>query len=442
MKELPRTPLLNKSLYPLHLRRGAVSPASFSLRSASTASSLNALPRGYNELCNALSGKGPIILLSDQASVQSLCSLHSRMTCSCSSLKSVGSDGLQGAAANADAGSDGSLVSSPPAKVDGMQVTLSVPVECHGKRRNSNGHHGLLATENGKCRGDTKETLLTPVVSVPIERGRTDINKKDDMDKMLTNHTSSVAVTENTRKGLDNINLNSPNIHCLETGVSPFTFKNTKDVENLPLQKDDELDASQVKLPVKPVPVVGRAVSAYSLMEYRLYKDVVPNNGESPECQDLPNTNNDKNSPTRRHSAFTLIDSTSSTVKARQGRLSTGCMRENVTECEPLINGNVGQACPNDVFIRDEEGENVVSESDQRSVHTLQRLRKSGVSVCYLPTNSSQRSEDSTVPKIKEPSTENTDEDTWLRPIHPCSSNGCLLRVTTHCPNSERTSRV
>ena len=370
------------------------------------------------------------------------------MTCSCSSLKSVGSDGSQGAAANADAGnvtpagSDGGLVSSPPAKVDGMQVTLSVPVECHGKRRNSNGHHGLLATENAKCRGDTKETLLTPVVSVPIESGGTDINKKDDIDITLTNHASSIAVTENTRKELDNINLNSPNIHCLETGGAAFTFKNTKDVENLPLQKDDELDASQVKLPVKPVPVVGRAVSAYSLMEYRLYKDVVPNNGESPKCKDLPNTNNDKNSPKRRHSAFTLIDSTSSTVKARQGRLSTGCMRKNVTECEPLINGNVGQDCPNDVFIRDDDGENVDGDSDQRGVHTLQRSRKSGVSVCYLPTNSSQRSEDSTVPEIKEPSTENTDEETWLRPIHPCSSNGCLLKVTTHYPNSERTSRV
>ena len=362
------------------------------------------------------------------------------MTCSCSSLKSEGRDASQDDGSLTPAGSDGSLESSPPAKFDGMQVTLCVPVECHGKRRNSNGHHGLLATENAKCKGDTKET---PVVSVPNKSGETDIK---DMDITLTNDASSVAnVTENTRKELssDSINLNSTNIHCHETGGSAFNFKNTKDVESSPLQKDDELDESQVKLPVTPVPVVGRAVSAYSLMEYRLYKAVVPDNGESKEYKDLPDTTNDKTSPKRRHSAFTLIDSTSSTVKARQGRLSTGCMREKVTECEPLINGNVAQDCSNGVFTGDGEGENVVSDGDQCSVHTLQRLRKSGVSACYLPTKSGEGSEDSTVPVIKEPSTENTaDDETWLQPINPCSSNGCLLRVTTHSPNPERSSRV
>lgn len=463
LKEPPKTPLLNKSLYPLYLRRGAVSPASFSLKSTSTASSLNALPRGYNELCNALSGKGPIILLSDQASVQSLCSINSRMACSCSSLKSVGSDGSQGAATNAHviggnlphAGSDGSFVSSPPAKIDGTQATLSVPVECHGKRRDSNGNYSLLTTEN-VSRGDasennneTKENLHVSVETAELVNETRDTNiSKTDTDATPTNKASSVTdISDNTQRELTPVNLdqNSRCKHCREISGTIFTFKNATDVENSPSKNNEE-----IKLPVKPVPVVGRAVSAYSIMEYNLQRNVLPSNGQRQEqCKDMSNVNDEENTPKRRHSAFTPCDSTTSTVKRRKGRLSTGCMREHVAECEPLINGNVVQASPDEVFATDKEVENIVNVSDQNNVLGGKRMRKSGVSVCYSPTKFTQvsapSSEDITVTENKNYSLENTNEEPWIRPIHPCSSNGYLPTYATqheHFPELERTSRV
>lgn len=457
MKDLPRTPLLNKSLYPLHLRRGAVSPASFSLKSASTASSLNALPRGYNELCNALSGKGPIILLSDQASVQSLCSLHSRMTCSCLSLKSAGSEESQGGTTYGNgitvnltpAGSDGSFVSSPPAKSDGMQATLSVPLECHGKRRNGSENQGLPATESAICKSYTNDTgnEAKEATPVAVEPGPYDEDQETDGSKRNENTNT----TENTRlESSSEFNL-TPESLCKnrqEIRGSPFNLNTTNDGGDPLLENDNNFEALETKLPVKPVPVVGRAVSAYPIMEYSLYKDTLPSNrDESQECEDLCNTNNDKITPKRRHSAFTPCNATSST-KRRQERFSNDWMQKHVTECEPLINRNLAQDCPNDVLVSDADDrhddkiDNMFGASDQCSGHTRKSLRKSGASICYSPTRIDHVNEDSAVTETEKPSTEETDEGTWIPSIPPCPPNGYLSRVTTLTPDLERTSCV
>ncbi|XP_078349460.1 uncharacterized protein LOC144634382 [Oculina patagonica] len=424
-KESPtRTPLVNKSLYPLHLRRGAVSPASFSLKSASTASSLNALPRGYNELYNALSGKGPIILLSDQASMQSLCSLNSRMTCSCSSLRSAGSDGSQGSPPNAEGsganrtrvGSDGSFVFSPTEKADGTLATLSVPVECHGKRRDSsesrNGvketenNHGMSATKKKKCDSDptdnNNETAnqngFEPVqfVSLPNERGpgnTSDADCVDYKDKNLVptiNDGNVGATSSNSTTGTLNVNQNNPYRLCWETmsdnapdlNNSPCQFYQNRN--NLPFEKD-EIHAAEIKLPVKPVPVIGRAVSAYSIMEYNIGKNTLPRIDKSePDSTQIENTSD--NGPKRRHSAFTPCYENSSLIKRRKGRLSTGCMKEHVTECEPLINGSVVRAHSGEETDSEKEEEDVFSLQSDQSFQEGKRSRKSGINDCDSPT--------------------------------------------------------
>ena len=432
-KESPRTPLINKSLYPLHLRRGAVSPASFSLKSASTASSLNALPRGYNELYNALSGKGPIILLSDQASVQSLCSINSRMTCSCSSLRSAGSDGTQGTPANADGtggsrpriGSDGSYVYrySPTEKVDGTYATLSVPVECHGKRRDSdegrNGvketefNYGMSATKKNKCDSgptdnniETNENNFEPVefVSLPNERepgNTTDtdlISSRVDCETNgspvpIINDCNLGAVSSCNTTDTINANQNNPCRHCQEkmsentSNLDKSSREFYQNRNNLPFERDDNIHVANAKLPVKPVPVIGRAVSAYSIMEYNIGKNTLPSNGKSePASDDSAQIDNSDNGPKRRHSAFTPCYENSSLMKRRKGRLSTGCMKEQVAECEPLINGGILPTHPSEETDGEGEEDDIFSLQSDNSIQGRKRLRKIGISDCYSPT--------------------------------------------------------
>lgn len=383
-KEIHRAPLINKSLYPLHLRRGAVSPASFSLKSASTASSLNALPRGYNELYNALNGKGPIILLSDQASVQSLCSINSRMTCSCSSLRTAGSDGTQRVLAKTDgnrawSGSDSSFVYSPTEKVDGTQVTLSVPVECHRKRKDSSESrnrikgtelsHSLASTKKGKCEYDTtenssdrNETDIKPTEFVTL-RHEGEADHRGKCDRNLVN--PQVDHGENTSQVLRK---NDQNMTMSQ---------NTTNVNDSPSEEKED----DIKLPVKPVPVVGRAVSAYSIMEYKIAKNILPRNDETQGVYKNPNDCNSGNGPKRRrHSAFTSCHENSSVMNRRKGRLSTGCMREHVTECEPLINGSVVQAHPSEELVGDKEEEDIFILQNDQSFQRGKRLRKIGTS--------------------------------------------------------------
>lgn len=418
-KEIHRTPLINKSLYPLHLRRGAVSPASFSLKSASTASSLNALPRGYNELYNALNGKGPIILLSDQASVQSLCSINSRMTCSCSSLRSAGSDGTQGMPANTEGtrarfGSDGSFVYSPTEKADGTQVTLSVPVECHRKRKDTsdsrNGirdtehSHSLPATKKGKCENETtdnnndrNETEFGPVefVTLPNEgkagnRGKSDENLVNSQVDYGAN-TSHVPSRNDDNITADILNVNqsrhcqetiNPNVPNVDNSPSEFSIHQA----NFPFEKEDDIDATKVKLPVKPVPVIGRAVSAYSIMEYNIGKNTLPGNDENQAVYSNSkglDCNSENGPKRRRHSAFTPCHDNSSLMKGRKSRLSTGCMKERVTECEPLINGSVVRAHPSEEVDGDKEEEDIFSLQSDQNFQSGKRLRKIGTS--YSP---------------------------------------------------------
>lgn len=476
-KEIQRTPLINKSLYPLHLRRGAVSPASFSLKSASTASSLNALPRGYNELYNALNGKGPIILLSDQASMQSLCSINSRMTCSCSSLRTVGSDGKQGMAANTEGirtrlGSDGSLVYSPTEKVDGTQATLSVPVECHGKRKENsesrNGikgtehGHGLPATKKGKCEkhatdnSDKKnETEFEPVefVTIPHEEESENRDKLVNSEVQHGENASHKLGRKDVNITADNQNVNQSQ-HCQETmrddtrnvdnSPSEFTIQQA----NSPFEKGDDF-----KLPVKPVPVIGRAVSAFSIMEYNIGKNMLPrndnnqavyNNSKGFEC-------NGENGPKRRrHSAFTPCHDNTSQTNRRRGRLSTGCMKEHVTECEPLINGSVVQARPSEELDGEKEEEVIFILQSNQNFQSGKRLRKIGTSdsppsfiqeklpSCNDSANTAGNHGD-----------ENLNEETGIPPCSDslindsaCSELPSIKIQLENPPGHERTSRV
>lgn len=454
-KETHRTPLLNKSLYPLHLRRGAVSPASFSLKSASTASSLNALPRGYNELCNALSGKGPIILLSDQASVQSLCSLNSRMTCSCSSLRNPGSDGTQGTTANADGiggtliqtESDGNFTSSLP------QVTLSVPVEYHGKRRHSNGYDGLSAVFRGKSSNDISEKNLetsenlnksTDFPQEGSEEGE-NLSKSDPNIESANSLSGMVRNTEDTQSEMTSP-ISSCN-HCWETSAKTINFQNYNETENSAhnaLQNDNGLNEVGTKLPVTPVPVVCRAVSAYSIMEYSLGRNALPSNCQGPAgCKDLCDDDQESKTPTRRHSAFTPcnVSTTSKAIQEQRGRLSTGCMKERVAECQPLINDNEVEACTNGEFDKDEELGDALDVNNQQCNQGGKRSRKIGVSAGYSPVNETQTtnplSEDLTETRPKN----HCDEDI----IYPCSSNGYVPSAAVQyeqVPQLERTSRV
>ena len=476
-KEIQRVPLINKSLYPLHLRRGAVSPASFSLKSASTASSLNALPRGYNELYNALNGKGPIILLSDQASMQSLCSINSRMTCSCSSLRTVGSDGKPGTPANTDGnrtrlGSDGSLVYSPTDKVDATQVTLSVPVECHGKRKeNSESRHGtkgtehchsLPATRKGKCENgatensdDRNETDSEPVefVTIPNE------GESENRDTLVNSEIEDGEIASHKLGRKDeNITADNQNVnrsqHCQETmrentanvNNSPSEF--TIQLVNSPFEKGDDF-----KLPVKPVPVIGRAVSAYSIMEYNIGKNMLPridksqaeyNNSKGFDC-------NSENGPKRRrHSAFTSCHDNTSVMIRRRGRLSTGCMKEHVTECEPLINGSVVQNHPRQELDGEKEEEDIFILQSDQNFQSGKRLRKIGTSDSppifiqekHPPWNDSANTEG-------KHDDENLNEESGILPYSDsldndsvCSELPSIEIQLDNLPESVRTSRV
>ena len=476
-KEFQRTPLINKSLYPLHLRRGAVSPASFSLKSASTASSLNALPRGYNELYNALNGKGPIILLSDQASMQSLCSINSRMTCSCSSLRTVGSDGKQGMPSNTEGnrtriGSDGSLVYSLTEKVDATQVTLSVPVECHGKRKENSDFrngikgtehgHSLSATNKGKCENCANdnsdkrdETWAEPVefVTIPHE------GESENRDKLVNSEVKhgEIASHKLDRKN-ENITADSQNVcqsqHCQETmrentpnvDNSPSEF--TVQQANSPFEKGDDL-----KLPVKPVPVIGRAVSAYSIMEYNIGKNMLPkneksqaeyNNSKGFDC-------NSENGPKRRrHSAFTPCHDNTSVMTRRRGRLSTGCMKEHVAECEPLINGSAVQARPSEELDGDKEEDDIFILQSDQNFQSGKRFRKIGTSDSppifiqekHPPWNDSANTEG-------KHDDESLNEETGFLPYSDsldsdsaCSELPSIKIQLNNLPESVRTSRV
>lgn len=455
--------MINKSLYPLHLRRGAVSPASFSLKSASTASSLNALPRGYNELYNALSGKGPIILLSDQASMQSLCSINSRMTCSCSSLRSAGSDGTQVTPTGADgigarAESDGSFVYSPTDKVDGTQITLSVPVECHGKRKDSSDSRKETECNYVKCETDTTESetnqndVFAPVELETVSNERMAGNMSgcisSPVDYYATNRSPVPASNDGQSVIQNNSSWHSGQVPALDVENAP-DMDNTprefcQNINNLPFERDHNIDASEITFPVKPVPVIGRAVSAYSIMEYNIGKDTLPSNSEcQPVHDDSTQLGSEENGPKRRHSAFTPCCENSSSIKRRKGRLSTGCMKEHVSECEPLINGNVVRAH----LSEDEEdifsSQSISDESNQGG----KRLRKSGLSVCYSPTNFIQ-------PPLWDEG-DNLNEETGIEPLNPCSSNSDCLNNGSACgrvpiiniqyenyPEQVRTSRV
>ena len=78
------------------------------------------------------------------------------MTCSCLSVKSTGSDGSQGVPDNANGGNpagDENFVSSSQAKPE--YLTLSVPVENYGKRKNRNGNHQELEMEDAVTKADT-----------------------------------------------------------------------------------------------------------------------------------------------------------------------------------------------------------------------------------------------------------------------------------------------
>ena len=255
--------------------------------------------------------------------------------------------------------------------------------------------------------------------------------------------------TENTRlESSSKFNLAPESLckNCQEIRGSLFNLNRTNDGGDSLLQNGNNFEALETKLPVKPVPVVGGAVSAYPIMEYSLYEDkLASNRDESQECKNLCNTNNDKITPKRRHSAFTPCNATSST-KRRQERFSNDWIQKHVTECEPLINRNLTQDCPNDVLISDlddrHDDDNMFGVSDHCSGHTTKRSRKSGLSICYSPTIVDHVNEDGAVSETEKPSTDETNEGSWIPPIPPCPPNGYLSRVTTLTPELERTSRV
>lgn len=445
-KELPKAPLLNKSLYPLHLRRGAVSPASFSLKSASTASSLNALPRGYNELCNALSGKGPIILLSDQGSLQSLCSLHARMTCSCLSVKSTGSDDSQVIPDDANGGNqagDENFVSNSQAKPENL--TLSVPVEYYGKRKNRNGNHQQLEMEDAATKADTNINHKAPQITKGPRMNESEetTTAERGVNSSQGNVASSSEMTQ-IEFPLDNINPNNSS-ECQKIMESPVIFENTNKVRQSPVHAHDDLNTAeqQAKLPVKPVPVVGRALSAYSLMEYNIREDKLPHgNSQFQEGPiDLANTSIADDEPKRRHSAFTPCNSSSTMIKGRRGRLSTGCMREKVAECEPLMNETAiqltGERCDDD-----NEVQNINSIKEQsNAVQPWKRFRKSGLTAYYSPPKFTRVNEDNIVSEIEILTTPKI-EANCVRPISPYTAIGYLPSVANRCSEKDFTSRV
>lgn len=466
-KEISRpSALINKSLYPLHLRRGAVSPASFSLKSASTASSLNALPRGYNELYNALSGKGPIILLSDQASVQSLCSINSRMTCSCSSLRSAGSDGTIPDVIGENRtrmGSDGNFPFSPTEKVDGIQATLTVPVESHGKRRDDTesrnsvkeADYPLAPKEHKKCRrhdhrNKTEEDEFVPVefMTIPnVTNGEKPTSYDGNLGIICQNNTAE-------SQNVDQINTNWQHNQQQTSPPQPVEEKSPPDKDNLSREdgKEDENMSLEkvvpdINVPVKPVPVIGRAASAFSIMEYSIGKNITScNHGSQPAENNSTRNDIGRKTLQRRHSAFTpCYDNTTS----RRGHLSSSYMNSHVKEREPLINGNVMRAYDS---IREKE-----QSIDDKDIQDWKRMRKTGVLSCHLQTNLEiQRSnpflEESSNVTENNSAHESSNQERTIQSLQPfssdtestnseCSPKGPITNVE-HEHEKTRTSRV
>jgi len=88
------------------------------------------------------------------------------MTCSCLSVKSTGSDGSQGVPDDANGGNqagDENFVSSSQAKPENL--TLSVPVEYYGKRKNRNGNHQQLEMEDAATKADTNINHKAPQIT-------------------------------------------------------------------------------------------------------------------------------------------------------------------------------------------------------------------------------------------------------------------------------------
>jgi len=324
-------------------------------------------------------------------------------------LRTAGADGHANADGNRTRlGSDGSLVYSPTEKVDGTQATLSVPVQCHGRRNDSSeSRTGKKGTDNSHCPPAIKtgkyendatdysdkrnETEFEPVefVALPHEG---ESGNRDKCDGKLVN--LQVNHGENTRHGLGgkdesktggNQNVDQSrnyqetmNENSLNVDNSPSEFTNQQ--ANSPFEKGDDL-----KLPVKPVPVIGRAVSAYSIMEYNIGKNMLPRNDENPAVYNNANAGYDCNSENgpkrRRHSAFTSCHDNSSVMNRRRGRLSTGCMKEHVTECEPLINGSIVQAHPSEELNGEKEEEEIfILQSGDQNFQSGKRHRKIGTS--------------------------------------------------------------
>ena len=359
-------PMLNRSLYPLHLRRGAVSPASFSLKSNSTTSSLNALPRGYNELCNALSGKGPIILLSDQASVQSFCSLQSlnpMMSCSCSSLRGAGTD-ASGGEGDGTAVNDGNSVSdSPTAKVDVMQATLDVPKGFYGMRKSSkeNATSGtedaacyerLLATDNERRGSETSAGPESQGIMDQNNIANTNNSEVSLTDQEVANEISgNLTLTENAKnpntpaqsqlssRCSNGTESNWPR-HNVEEESPPHTLrpfeKNTSFKNNNKVAPSE--DIATMNSALRPEPLAGRHCMGTAFGDQTLTMD---NRAAS---VDLGNNINENHSDS--NSAFTPCRKRSRSPPPRKcnGPLRPAYMRGTPTGCQPLLNGDVARA--------------------------------------------------------------------------------------------------
>lgn len=377
------------------------------------------------------------------------------MTCSCSSLRSPGSDGTPGTTANADGiggtlirtDSDGNFTSSLP------QVTLSVPVEYHGKRIDINGHDGLSAVFRRKSSNDISEKNLEANgnlnTSIEFPQGGSEegenLRKSDPNIEGENSLSGMVRNTEDTQREI--ASPTSSYKHCRETSATTLNFQNYKETENSAhnaLQNDNGLNEIGTKLPVTPVPVVCRAVSAYSIMEYSLGRNASPSNCQGPAgCKDLCDDDQTSKTPKRRHSAFTPCN-TSTTFKAIQeqrDRLSTGCMKEYVAECQPLINDNEVEACTNGMFDKNEKLGDAFDVNNQQFIQGGKSSRKIGVSAGYSPGNVTQGTNPSSEDLTETRPKNHCDEDI----ICPRSSNGYLPSATTQyeeIPQLERTSRV
>lgn len=367
------------------------------------------------------------------------------MTCSCLSVKSTGSDESQGVPHDTNGGNPGgdeNFVSSSPAKPENL--TLSVPVEYHGKRKKRNGNHQEVEMENAATKTDANVNDQAPQMTK--SPGKDESEETIIAERGVNSSQGNVApCSEMTllEFSLDNININN-SCECQEIRESPVTFENTNEVRQSPVHAQDDLNTAelQVKLPVKPVPVVGRALSAYSLMEYNIREDKLPHDNSQVQKgpMDLANASITNDEPKRRHSAFTPCNSSSMMIKERRGRLSTGCMKEKVAECEPLINETATQLIGD--RWDDDEVQNINSIKEQsNAIQPGKRLRKSGLSAYYSPPKFTRVNEDNAVSEIEILTTPKIDEN-WVRPTSPYTAKGYLPTVANRCSEIEVTSRV